>query len=202
MDLDPKDVVEGAKGAVAPSASPSGRLNATVAVTVAILATFMGICKVKDDNIVQAMQQAQADKLDHWAFYQARNVRQEIAQATVAQLELARASQPGGQTAAYEEAIAKYRALVKDQAEKKEEVRLQALQDQKNYDDLNRRDDQFDLSDAALDIAIAVLAVTALTQVWALYWAALVPTVLGLLMGVAGLAGWNLHPDILVRLLS
>jgi hypothetical protein len=79
---------------------------------------------------------------------------------------------------------------------------LQALQDQKNYDDLNRRDDQFDLSDAALDIAIAVLAVTALTQVWALYWAALVPTVLGLLMGVAGLAGWNLHPDILVRLLS
>ena len=29
------------------------------------LATFMSICKVKDDNIVQAMQQAQADKLDH-----------------------------------------------------------------------------------------------------------------------------------------
>ena len=67
MDLDPKDVVEEARSA------SSGRLNAVVAVTVAILATFMGICKVKDDNIVQAMQQAQADKLDHWAFYQARN---------------------------------------------------------------------------------------------------------------------------------
>ncbi len=30
------------------------------AITVAILATFMGICKVNDDNIVQAMRQAQA----------------------------------------------------------------------------------------------------------------------------------------------
>lgn len=28
---------------------------------------------------VQAMQQAQADKLDHWAFYQARNLREEVA---------------------------------------------------------------------------------------------------------------------------
>ena len=31
-----------------------------------LLATFMGICKVKDDNIVQAMQQAQADKIDNY----------------------------------------------------------------------------------------------------------------------------------------
>src|SRR6201986_4906289 len=112
MDVDPLEAADNGDAA-------HSRLNSRVAITVALLATFMGICKVKDDNIVQAMQQAQADKLDHWAFYQARNVRQEVAQATVAQLELARASQPGGQTAAYEEAIAKYRALVKDQAEKK-----------------------------------------------------------------------------------
>ena len=51
------------------------RLNSRVAITVALLATFLGVCKVKDDNIVQAMQQAQADKLDHWIFYQARNIR-------------------------------------------------------------------------------------------------------------------------------
>jgi hypothetical protein len=202
MEIDPKDVIDGAEKAVTPAAAPSGRLNAVVAVTVAILATFMGICKVKDDNIVQAMQQAQADKLDHWSYYQARNLRQEIAEATVLQLELARDAQPGGRSAAYDEAIAKYRALAKDQAAKKEDVRQQALQDQKKYDDLNFRDDQFDLSDALLAIAIAVLAVTALTQLWPLYWAALVPTFFGILMGCAGLGGWNLHPDALVRLLS
>ena len=69
MDIDPLEMVE----QEAPAAAKSRRLNAAVAVSVAVLASFMGICKVKDDNIVQAMQQAQADKLDHWAFYQARS---------------------------------------------------------------------------------------------------------------------------------
>ncbi len=49
-----------------------GRLNAMVAVTVAVLATFLGICNVKDGNIVQGMQAAQADKIDSWGYYQAR----------------------------------------------------------------------------------------------------------------------------------
>jgi len=70
---------------------PSGdnRLDRKVALTVALLASFMGVCKVKDDNIVQGMQQAQADKIDHWAFYQARNLRQEQAHTTLLQLRLA-----------------------------------------------------------------------------------------------------------------
>jgi uncharacterized protein DUF4337 len=202
MEIDPKDVVDAARSAVDAPEPRSGRLNAVVAVTVAILATFMGICKVKDDNIVQAMQQAQADKLDHWAYYQARNLRQQVAEATVVQLELARDSQAANHAAAYDAAIAKYRALAADQANKKEELRLQALDDQKKYDDLNYRDDQFDLSDAALAIAIAVLAVAALTQLWPLYWAALVPTGFGTIMGLAGLAGWQLHPELLVKFLS
>ena len=202
MELDPKDVVDSARSAVEAPEPARARLNAVVAVTVAILATFMGICKVKDDNIVQAMQQAQADKLDHWNFYQARNLREVFADGMVVQLELARASQAANQAAAYDRAIAKYRALALDQAEKKEELRLQALNDQKTYDALNYRDDQFDLSDAALAIAIAVLAVAALTQLWPLYWAALVPTVFGMTMGMAGLAGWHLHPGLLVKLLS
>src|SRR5262247_737490 len=86
------------------------RLNSRVAITVAVLATFMGICKVKDDNIVQAMQQAQADKLDHWNFYQARNIRQDVAEASVTQLKLAKAAAPASQAAAYDEAIQRYEA--------------------------------------------------------------------------------------------
>jgi len=57
MDIDPLETAD---------AASHSRLNSWVAITVALLATFMGICKVKDDNIVQAMQQAQADKIDHW----------------------------------------------------------------------------------------------------------------------------------------
>jgi hypothetical protein len=164
----------------APTEKSSQRLNAAVAITVALLATFMAICKVKDDNIVQAMQQAQADKLDHWGYYQARNIRQEIADATVVQLELARSAQAVAATPA----------------------NLAALQDQKTYDALNFKDDQFDLSDALLAIAVALLAVTALTQLWPLFWVALVPTAFGVLMGLAGLTGLPIHPEALVRLLS
>ena len=202
MDIDPKDIVEAAQAARDQRDLRSNRLNAAVAVTIAVLATFMGICKVKDDNIVQAMQQAQADKLDHWAFYQARNLRQEIADATVTQLDLARLGASPANVGAYDAAIAKYRAIREDQSKKKEELKVQAEQDQKTYDGLNYRDDQFDLSDALIAIAIAMLAVTALTRLWPLYWASLVPTALGVLMGVAGLTALPIHPDALMKLLS
>ncbi len=196
MELDPKEVIEAAQSA------RSRRLNAVVAITVALLATFMGICKVKDDNIVQAMQQAQADKLDHWSYYQARNIRQEVAEATVVQLELARLSAPANAGSQFDAALEKYRKLAAEQAQKKAELMAAAQKDQATYDALNFRDDQFDLSDASMAIAIAMLAVTALTGLWSLYFAALVPTAFGLLMGVAGLAALDVHPDALVRLLS
>jgi hypothetical protein len=177
-------------------------LDTLVAITVALLSTFMGVCKVKDDNIVQAMQAAQADKLDHWNFYQARNIRQDVAEAAVVQLRLARAARPASEAAAYDEAIARYETRASTEAQKKQELRTQAEQDQKSYDKLNYRDDQFDLSDALLAIAIAMLAVTALTDVWWLYWLACVPSGLGVLMGLAGLFGWALHPDAVTQLLS
>ena len=180
----------------------ASRLNATVAVTVALLGTVMGVCKVKDDNIVQAMQQAQADKVDHWSFYQARNLREELARATTVQLKLQAAGRAQPERAGYDEAIARYESLATEQAQKKAELLQQAQQDQKNYDALNQRDDQFDLADAAISIAIAALAVASLTQAWWLYALALVPGLFGSFMGFAGLAGWPVHPQFLAGLLS
>ncbi|MBI2770935.1 MAG: DUF4337 domain-containing protein [Burkholderiales bacterium] len=200
MDINPLDSVDAAD---APPAKPRHPwLNPAVAITVALLATFMGICKVKDDNIVQGMQQAQADKIDHWAFYQARNVREEVAKATLVQLRLAAADRPEGKRAGYDEAIAQYEKLAKEQSEKKEELRKQALADQATYDALNFRDDQFDLSDALLAIAISLLAIASLTQMPWLYLLALVPAGFGVLMGLAGLTGLAVHPTALIKLLS
>src|SRR5712672_3578855 len=67
---------------------PKPHLNTWVAIMVALLATFMGICKVKDDNIVQAMQQAQAKSVDAWAWYQAKKTRLQFAQAAVDQFQI------------------------------------------------------------------------------------------------------------------
>lgn len=177
-------------------------LDRKVALTVALLASFMGVCKVKDDNIVQAMQQAQADKIDHWAFYQARNLRQEQAHTTLLQLRLAAAGRPAGEQPGYAAAIAELEKLERDQAQKKNDVLAQAKQDQATYDALNYRDDQFDLSDAALALALSLLAVTTLTRQQWLYLVALVPTAIGVFYGVAGLAGLPFHPDWLTGLLS
>lgn len=209
MDLDPLEMVAEPSGFgdAADTASDAqhrrrARLNAAVAITVALLATFMGLCKIKDDNICQAMQQAQADKIDHWSYYQARNVRQEVAEAAATQLRLQQATQPAAAQAAYAEAIARYDQVAKDQAQKKQQVAAQADADQKNYDALNYRDDQFDLSDALLAIAISMLAVSSLTQLLWLYLLSLFPAACGVIMGVAGLAGLHVHPDRLTALLS
>jgi len=202
VDVDPLEHVEDEEESKGGDRAKGGSLNRMVAVTVAVLATFMGICKVKDDNIVQAMQQAQADKIDSYSWYQARNIREEVATATAAQLTAQLASTPADARAAVQQQIDSYNALAKEQSEKKKQQQDAAEEADKTYDRLNLHDDQFDLADAALSIAISLLAVTALTQKRWLYYLALVPTVFGLLMGLAGLFGWGLHPNTLARLLS
>ena len=47
-----------------------------------------------------------------------------------------------------------------------------------------------------------MLAVTALTQMWWLYCGRAGAHGFGVLMGLAGLPGWALHPTALVRLLT
>jgi len=168
------------------------RLNTRVAITVALLATFTGVCKVKDDNIVQAMQQAQSDRVDHWDYYQAKNVREEVARAAADQL----------RAGAFTALAARYDSIATNEAKKKEDIRQQAVADQTTYDTLNYRDDQFDLSDTLAAIAISMLAVTSLTHKRWMFYAALVPTALAVLMGLAGLFGWHVHPDAISRLLS
>ncbi|MCU1268534.1 MAG: hypothetical protein JWM21_4852 [Acidobacteria bacterium] len=205
MDPDPMEYVEQDEGEKKGGASDRGsarKLNTLVAISVALLATFMGICKVKDDNIVQAMQQAQADKIDNYSWYQARNIREEVAKATLAQLTAEAAAAPAPAQNAFQEQIKAYKAIADDQAEKKKIQQADADKADKTYNELNYHDDQFDLSDAMLALAISLLALTALTQKRWLFVLAMVPTCFGTLMGLAGLFGWAIHPDSLTRLLS
>ena len=184
------------------TAAARARLNTWVAISVALLATFMGICKVKDDNIVQAMQQAQADKIDNYSWYQARNIREEVANSTVAQLKALQASASPQAQSVIQDQLKTYQALAQEQAEKKKVQQADADKAGQTYNELNFHDDQFDLSDAMLALAISLLAVTALTQKRWLFIIAMVPTFFGVLMGFAGLLSWHIHPDFLTKLLS
>ena len=88
--------------------------------------------------------------------------------------------------------------IVEDEAE----LQAKARAFEASYDALNYRDDQFDLSDAALSVCMAMLAVTALTRKrWLLAFSWAIAFV-GLVMGVAGLLALKLHPTALVKLLS
>ena len=200
MDIDPLEIGEHSESGARDGAN--ARLNTWVAITIALLSTFLAVCKVKDDNIVQAMQQAQADKIDHWNFYQARNLREDVAQIAVTELQLAAAAAPTAAQAAYQRAIASYTQVATEQAQKKNELKAAAENDQRTYDALNYVDDQFDLADALTALAISLLAMTALTHKPWLYTVALVPVGFSVLMGLAGLLGWHLHSDLIARLLS
>jgi len=206
MDLDPMQFVEDddekKKIEKNNAAASRARLNTWVAISVALLATFMGICKVKDDNIVQAMQQAQADKIDNYAWYQARNIREEAANATVTQLKAMQTLAPLQKQNDFQEQIKNYQGLAQEQEEKKKTQRAEADKADQTYNELNFHDDQFDLSDAMLALAISLLAVTALTQKRWLFVVAMFPTFFGVLMGLAGLLSWHIHPNSLTRLLS
>jgi hypothetical protein len=181
------------------------RLNTYVALFVAVAATFMALCNVKDGNIVQAMAQAQASSVDTWAYYQAKGTKENLAIAAREQIELLRDTSGTASPevrALFDKRIQEYAVQEKKYAAEKEDIRLKAEGYQKQYDELNVHDDQFDMAEAILSVAIALFGVTALTRKPWLLAVACIFAASGIALGLAGFLGWSLHPDFLARLLS
>jgi len=178
------------------------RLNAAVAILVALTATFMALCNVKDGNIAQAMAEAQAKTVDTWSYYQAKSTKQSLAEGTVDQLRALRLVAAPEMRASIDQSISDYATRVQRYEHEKNEIKAQAEQYQKRYTDLNLHDDQFDLSDAALSVSIALFGITALTRKRWLLGVAIVFMLFGVFFGIAGFAGWSIHPDRLMNWLS
>jgi hypothetical protein len=188
-----------------PKENSNNRLETMVGVCVVLLATFIGICNVKDGNIVQKMQQAQASTNNNWAWYQARNIRQAVNESTGENLSVPFPGESAEVKAAREAMAAKYLSLAKKQEEKMDSQKKIAEDSQKEYDDLNNLDDKFDLCEALLAIGLALMGVTALAKRWWLFFLSLFPSGLGVWMGIAGFM--QVEPNIpflkdLIRLLS
>lgn len=177
------------------------RLNMRVALTIALLATFMGICKVKNDGIIQTMQKVQADKLDSWAWYQSRHIRADVFHATAVQMQLNAKAVPAMKKD-YEDQATVYENLAKKEQDKMTEQQKQGEEAQKAYDELHERNDQFDMTEAGLTIAIAILAITSLTQLVWMYWLSLIPAGFGILIGLSGLFHWAIHIEWLTKLMG
>jgi hypothetical protein len=182
-----------------------GRFNSIIALMVAVVATFMALCNVKDGNIVQAMEQDQASAVDEWALFQAKGMKMNLAESVLDQMTLERELRPelGAEARAkLDKKITDYVARVKLYESEKAEIKAKAKGFQEDYDRLNVHDDQFDLAEALMSVAIALLGIAALTRKRLLLGFGCALGGLGLVFGLAGFLGLGLHPDFLTRLLS
>ncbi|WLT31893.1 DUF4337 domain-containing protein [Geothrix sp. PMB-07] len=181
------------------------RFNGYIALLVAVVATFMALCNVKDGNVVQAMQQSQAKAIDQWAFYQSKSTKQHIAENSADMLRTQLEMNPGLKPEVKARVEAKIQAqevAAKKYEKEKEQIKGEAVQAAKDYDSMNIHDDQFDLAEACLSVAVALAGVTALTKKRWLFAVACVFASLGMLFGLAGFFHWNLHSDLMAKVLG
>jgi hypothetical protein len=179
-------------------------LNSLVAVMVAVVATFMALCNIKDGNVGQAMAQAQSRTVDAWSYYQAKSVKESLAEAGRDQLSAFRLTLTTRtpERDALDRQIAEYQSQADRYEKEKAEIKREAEGDERQYDELNVHDDQFDLSEASFSVVIALLGVTALTQKRWLLAVVAVFLLVGFVFGLAGFFEWSLHPSAVMSWLS
>gem|GEM_PF-140833 len=199
----------GGEGGGKRGSGPGGRvrwtLNAVVAISVAITATFTALCNVKKGNVVEAMARAQASGIDAWAYYQAKGTKLNIAEAALDSLRIQRETTPGLTSegrAFIDRKLADYAEKIRHYDVEKEEIKRKAEGFHEHYEVLDARHDQFDMAEALASIAIALLGLTALTQKKWLFYLAWGFAGLGIVLGLAGFIGLGLHPDFLARALG
>ncbi len=180
------------------------KLNSIIAASVAIVATFMAVCNVKGGNVVQAMGKTQSEVIDTWSFFQAKSTKQNLAEAAIDQLTLQRetAHLTDAQNATLDKRLESYREKVARYETEKNDLKKKVDGLEKEYERLNVKDDQFDISESLLSIGIALLGITALTQKRPLLVVALGLSGFGLVIGLSGFLGWNLRPEWLAKIIG
>lgn len=199
------DVKEAIDEVVNKAEEAPDRLNQVIAVLVAVLATVMALFSIKGGNIGQAMAQAQARSVNAWAYFQAKSTKQAFAEGILEQLLVARARRStlsSDEASHLEQTIAHYREQIERYESEKAEIKAQAEGFEQEYRDLNFHDDQFDIAEAGLTVAMALLGIAALVRRGWLVWFALIFAGVGLASGVSGFVGASFHLDFLANLLG
>lgn len=184
---------------------PEWTLNSWVAGLVALTATFMAIGNIKDGNIVQAMAQQQAKAVDSWTYYQSKSLKQLMTENAADQLKMhmtVSPNMPAPMRHDIETRVAQLVAESKRYEKEKADVKKEAEGHEKEYERLNTHDDQFDMAEACLTIAMAMFGVSALTRRRWLFFFALSMTCTGALLELSAFLGWMFHPEWLAKLLG
>jgi len=161
-----------------------------VALCVAVYAVALAITALGGNNAAKEMMMAQQKAANHWAYYQAKVVRENLYLLEAEKLELELEVRGAGLTSEDQKRLTAVRERYKKRAEEykqeKEEIRAQAEEFEKVRDKAERRDPYFDYAEVLLQIAIVLASVAMLSgSRWAFYLS-LVLAVIGLLLCVNG----------------
>ena len=184
--------------------SSNDTLSNIVALTIAILATFLALSAIKGGNVAQAMEQASAERNNSWAWYQAVRVREDMSTYVLADLNRSQRNTD----AASEEATRLAAEITEQEAEvgrvraRKDEVQARAQNAETEFAALSIIDDQYDLSTALISIAMSLLAVCVLAKAPWLYWFSLLPALAGVGVGVAAMLRIPIQAQMLFAWLS
>jgi hypothetical protein len=181
------------------------RLEACVGISVVFIATFLGICNVKDNNIVQQMQLKQGERNNLWAWFQARNIRAAVYEGCAEELSVPLPGETEEIKGFRSNKVSSFYKRINEQKVKMETQKTEAEALDAEVKLLGTMDDQFDLAEAALGIGLAMMGVTALIKRWWLFWISFTPSVFGFVMGIAGFLRMDtssLGVDWMIRILT
>lgn len=184
-------------------AKPDEGFNNLVALTIAILATFMALTAIKSSNVEQAIEQAQAERNNSWAWYQAVRVREDMATYELADLEqIARTNRDPTEAQLLSAAITEQNAEIGRVRARLEETRTRARGAEAQVAELSVFDDQYDISTAIISIALSLLAVCVLVRARWLFVFSLLPAAAGVVIGTMAMARLPLRMDAIVSWLT
>ena len=164
------------------------RVNNLIAITIALLAALVAVTSIKGSNVAQAMEQANAERNNSWAWYQAVRVREDMATYQLANLErMARSERDPAAAERLAAEITEQVAEVGRVRARKDEVQQRAIGAEELHATLAGFDDQYDLSGALISVAMALLAVCLLIRMRWLYWFSLLPGSAGVGFGVTAM---------------
>lgn len=176
------------------------RTNNLVALTIAVLAAFVAITAIKASNVEQQMEQAQAERNNSWAWYQAVRVREDMSTYQLANLQREARAQPGD--LALQAEITEQIAEVARVRARKDEVQVRATEAEATHGRLSTIDDQYDISGALISIAMAILAVCLLIRARWLFWFSLAPALIGMAFSVTAMLQIPVHVGELIAWLG
>jgi Domain of unknown function (DUF4337) len=99
------------------------RLNSVIALLVALAATFVALAGVKDRNLTLGMMKLQAKAVDTWNYYQAKGMKQNLAEATIDELQAMTTASGGPVGAQLNTRLEDYRGKVARYEREKEDVK-------------------------------------------------------------------------------